>query len=228
MFSTPTSGNTLCSRFFFSFFYSRFFLNFMSADNIHPIQSRLVGRQKKEEALGQKGRVFWLCGLSGSGKSTLAIDLEERLLQKSVFCIVLDGDNLRSGLNQDLGFSDSDRKENIRRTAELAKILCQSGVVVVVSCITPFQSLRDLAKQCIGVDDYHEVYVKASFSECKKRDVKGLYAKAEASSVPSFTGSTSKFEEPSTPNLIIETEGQELTDSSEKLYSFVLENLFLS
>jgi len=98
----------------------------MNTDNIHPIQSRLVGRQKKEDALGQKGRVFWLCGLSGSGKSTLAIDLEERLLQKGAFCIVLDGDNLRSGLNQDLGFSDSDRKENIRRTAELAKILCQS------------------------------------------------------------------------------------------------------
>ena len=200
----------------------------MNTDNIHPIQSRLVGRQKKEDALGQKGRVFWLCGLSGSGKSSLAIDLEERLLQKGAFCIVLDGDNLRSGLNQDLGFSDSDRKENIRRTAELAKILCQSGVIVIVSCITPFQSLRDLAKQCIGVEDYHEVYVKASFSECKKRDVKGLYAKAETSSVPAFTGSTSKFEEPATPDIVIETEDQELTDSSAKLYSFVFENLFLT
>jgi len=101
-------------------------------------------------------------------------------------------------------------------------------VIVIVSCITPFQSLRDLAKQCIGVEDYHEVYVKASFSECKKRDVKGLYAKAETSSVPAFTGSTSKFEEPATPDIVIETEDQELTDSSAKLYSFVFENLFLT
>jgi adenylylsulfate kinase len=200
----------------------------MSRDNIHPIHSRLIGRQKKEEALGQRGRVFWLCGLSGSGKSTLAIDLEERLLQKGAFSIVLDGDNLRSGLNQDLGFSESDRKENIRRTAELAKLLCQSGVIVVVSCITPFQFLRDAAKQCIGANDYHEIYVKASFSECKKRDVKGLYAKAETSSVPAFTGSTSKFEVPSTPDLVIETENEELMDSSAKLYSFVLDHLSLS
>ena len=200
----------------------------MTRKDIHPIQDKLVERSQKEKILGQRGSVFWLCGLSGSGKSTLAIDLENRLSEDEIFSIVLDGDNLRSGLNQDLGFSDDDRRENIRRTTELAKILCQSGVLVIVSCITPLQEFRDSTKKSIGTDDYKEIYVKASFSECKKRDVKGLYAKAADSSVSAFTGSTSSFEEPISPDLILDTEKETLTHSSATLYSYVRKSLSFS
>jgi adenylylsulfate kinase len=213
------------SLFFAFALFCYLFFPVMTCKDIHPIRGRQVERSQKEKLLGQKGSVFWLCGLSGSGKSTLAIDLENRLGQKGIFSIVLDGDNLRSGLNQDLGFSDDDRRENIRRTTELAKILCQSGVAVIVSCITPLQEFRDSAKENIGTGDYKEVYVKASFSECKKRDVKGLYAKAATSAVPAFTGSTSSFEEPRLPDLTIETEKESLTESSSKLYSFVMSTL---
>ena len=198
----------------------------MSETNIYPIHDKLANRMHKEALLGCKAAAFWLLGLSGSGKSTLAIELEKRLLAKGIFSIILDGDNLRSGVNQDLGFSKDDRRENIRRTSEIAKILVKSGVVVIISCITPLEELRKIAKQIIGEEDYYEIFVKANYQTCKKRDVKGLYKKASQSEIESFTGHASLFEAPSSPKLILKTEAENATQSSDKLFSFVQEIIF--
>ncbi len=180
--------------------------------NIHPEFSRQLAREDKEKLLGQRGAVVWLYGMSGSGKSTIANAAEKALHQQGRMTTILDGDNLRTGLNQHLGFSDDDRRENIRRVAHVAKIFAQQGIVTLVSVITPRQELRDLARDIIG-SDYYEVFVKASYDLCEKRDVKGLYAKAATGEIENFTGKDSQFEEPSKPDLIIETEGQEVADS---------------
>ena len=193
----------------------------MSESNIYPIYDKLATRKDKEVFLGCKGAAFWLLGLSGSGKSTLAIELEKRLLAKGIFSIILDGDNLRSGINQDLGFSEDDRRENIRRTSEIAKLLVKSGVVVIISCITPLEEFRNTAKQIIGEDDYHEIFVEADYQTCKERDVKGLYKKASQDELEFFTGQASAFEVPRSPKLILKTEAENPTQSSDKLFSFV-------
>ena len=180
--------------------------------NIHPEFGRQLAREDKEKLLGQKGAVVWLYGMSGSGKSTIANAAEKVLHQQGRMTTILDGDNLRTGLNQHLGFSDDDRRENIRRVAHVAKIFAQQGIVTLVSVITPRQELRDLARDIIGFD-YYEVFVKASYDLCEKRDVKGLYAKAATGEIENFTGKDSQFEEPTRPDLIIDTEGQEVADS---------------
>mgnify|MGYP003636326974 CR=1 FL=1 len=152
--------------------------------------------------------VVWLYGLSGSGKSTIAADLDRRLHEKGRLTAVLDGDNIRTGLNRNLGFSDEDRAENIRRIAEVAKLFARSGLVTLVSFITPKQTLRDQAKAIIGADDLLSVYVHASFETCAKRDPKGLYAKVAAGDVKQFTGKDSGFEIPTAEqvDLIVDTE----------------------
>ena len=180
--------------------------------NIHPEFSRQLAGEDKEKLLGQKGAVVWLYGMSGSGKSTIANAAEKVLHQQGRMTTILDGDNLRTGLNQHLGFSDDDRRENIRRVAHVAKIFAQQGILTLVSVITPRQELRDLARDIIG-SDYYEVFVKASYDLCEKRDVKGLYAKAATGEIENFTGKDSQFEEPTRPDLIIDTEGQEVADS---------------
>ncbi len=164
--------------------------------NLHPIFDRVLQRQEKEARLGQRGRVIWLYGLSGSGKSTLAIALERRLHAEGFATQLLDGDNIRTGLNRGLGFSDADRQENIRRIAEVAKLFAVAGVVTLCSFITPLRAHRGLAREIIGAEDLREVYVKASFDTCARRDPKGLYAKAAAGEVGQFTGKDSTFEEP--------------------------------
>ncbi len=169
----------------------------MSADaNLYPIFDRVLSRADKEVRLGQRGGVIWLYGLSGSGKSTLAIALERRLHAEGFATQLLDGDNIRTGLNRGLGFSDEDRAENIRRIAEVAKLHAQAGLVTLCSFITPSRALRASARGIIGAEDLMEVYVKASFEACAARDPKGLYAKALAGGVGSFTGKDSAFEEP--------------------------------
>ena len=164
--------------------------------NLHPIFDRVLPRLEKEARLGQRGRVIWLYGLSGSGKSTLAIALERRLHAEGFATQLLDGDNIRTGLNRGLGFTDADRQENIRRIAEVAKLFAQAGVVTLCSFITPLRAHRGLAREIIGAEDLREVYVKASFDTCARRDPKGLYAKAAAGGVGQFTGKDSSFEEP--------------------------------
>lgn len=193
-------------------------------NNIHPEFSRQISRESKEKLLGQKGLVVWLYGISGSGKSTIANAAEKVLHKQGRMTAILDGDNLRTGLNKHLGFSDDDRRENIRRAANVAKILADQGIITLVSVITPRQELRDLARDIIG-DDYYEVFVKASYGLCEKRDVKGLYAKAAIGEIKNFTGKDSAFEEPVSPDLTIDTEGQSVEDSVFSLLEAVRERI---
>ncbi len=194
----------------------------MAATNVHPVADKLLPRTEKERLLRQRGRVFWLCGLSGSGKSTLAAGLERRLHEGDVASVVLDGDNLRSGLNKDLGFGDEARRENLRRVAEVAKLFASGGLVTIVSFITPREEFRETARAIVGEDDFREVYVKASYAVCEERDVKGLYAKAKAGEIPDFTGKGSAFEEPAEPWLAIDTERATPEESLEQLFAAVL------
>lgn len=200
------------------------------ADNLHPIFDRVLSRAEKEARLGQKARVIWLYGLSGAGKSTLAVALERRLAAEGRITHLLDGDNVRSGLNRGLGFSETDRAENLRRVAEVAKLFVQAGVVTLCSFITPLRSHRALVREIIGADDFIEVYVAASFEACAQRDPKGLYAKAAAGGVGQFTGKDSAFEPPlpGVANLEIATEAESPADSLDRLHTFVAPRLRLS
>lgn len=186
--------------------------------NIHPHAT--LPRHDKETLLGQTGIVLWFCGLSGSGKSTIASGVERVLHDQGRFTVRLDGDNLRTGLNANLGFSDDDRLENIRRTAEVAKVLAANGVIVLCSLITPRGIHRDLARGILG-EDFAEVYVKASFEACEKRDVKGLYAKAAKGEVAHFTGRDSSFEEPQQADLVLDTEALSIEDAVFEVLEFV-------
>lgn len=180
----------------------------MSVENLHPIFDRVVSRPDKERLLGQRGRVVWLYGLSGSGKSTLATALEHRLNAAGRLTQLLDGDNLRTGLNRNLGFTDADRDENIRRVAEVAKLFVSTGVITLCSFITPRRHQRTAARAIIGEADFLEVYIHASFETCAVRDPKGIYAKAKAGGVKEFTGKDSVFETPEAtdPVFTIDTE----------------------
>ena len=190
-------------------------------NNIHPEFQRQVPRSEKEELLGQQGQVLWLYGLSGSGKSTIANALERHLHDLGRFVIMLDGDNLRSGLNSNLGFTDEDRCENVRRVAELAKATVHTGAIVIVSVITPREEFRKSARKIIGDDDLLEIYVKASFETCRQRDVKGLYDKAGAGKIANFTGQASSFEEPEQADVILNTEQNSLKSCLEQLLAVV-------
>ena len=165
-------------------------------ENIHPIFDQTLDRSSKERLLNQKGCVLWLYGLSGAGKSTLATALEKQLHSEGIMTQLLDGDNIRTGLNKNLGFSDEDRLENIRRIAEVAKLFARAGIVTIASFITPKRALRNLAREIIGEEDYQDIFVTCSFETCEKRDVKGLYAKAKAGAIKHFTGKDSSFEPP--------------------------------
>lgn len=195
--------------------------------NLHPTFDRMLPRVAKESLLGQRGLVVWLYGLSGSGKSTLAHLLERRLHEEEIFTKLLDGDNVRTGLNRNLGFSDEDRKENIRRVAEVAKLFSDAGVVTIASFITPNNELRAIAREIIGGDDLLEVYVKATFETCAERDVKGLYAKARAGEVKQFTGRDSAFEEPDHADLVLDTEAESEVESLAKLHEAVSDRVRL-
>ena len=192
-----------------------------SMSDIYPEFERQLPQSAKEELLGQRGLVVWMYGLSGSGKSTIANAAEQALHQQGRYVTMLDGDNLRSGLNAGLGFSDDDRNENIRRAAELAKLLRHNGAIVLVSLITPQNKFRDQVREILGGEQFLEVYVKASFEACQERDVKGLYAKVNAGKVANFSGKSSQFEEPNRADLVIETEAQEVGDSVKVLLDAV-------
>lgn len=195
--------------------------------HIHPEFHRFLNRHDKETLLGQKGLVVWMCGLSGSGKSTIANAAERVLHQQGRFTIILDGDNMRTGLNSNLGFSDIDRLENIRRISETAKVLAANGVITFVSAITPRGELRDLARGILG-EDIFEVYVKASFEACEKRDVKGLYAKAAKGEIAHFTGRDSSFEPPANAQLVLDTEQLTVEDAAFELLEAIRGQLHLT
>ncbi len=191
-------------------------------NNIHPETHRFLNRHDKENLLHQRGLAVWMCGLSGSGKSTIANAAERVLHQQGRFTIILDGDNLRTGLNAGLGFSDEDRLENIRRIAEVTKILVENGAIVFISAITPRGELRDLARGIVGEKNLFEVYVKASYEACEKRDVKGLYAKAARGEIQHFTGKDGSFEPPHSPDLTLETEVLAIEDAAIELIEAIL------
>lgn len=196
----------------------------VTSDHIYPEFDQQLPRVSKEKLLGQRGLVVWLYGMSGSGKSTIANRAEKVLHEQGRMTSILDGDNLRSGLNKHLGFSDDDRRENIRRAACVAKMLADQGIITLVSVITPRQELRDLARDIVG-DDYFEVYVKASYELCEQRDVKGLYAKAAIGEIKHFTGKDSAFEEPAVPDLVINTEQESVEDSVFTLLESIRERI---
>lgn len=182
----------------------------------------MLPRESRENLLQQKAKVFWLTGLSGSGKSTLAIGLQSELHKAGKLCYILDGDNVRTGINSNLGFSEEDRTENIRRIAEVAKLFADAGIITICSFVSPSIPIRELAKNIIGQNDFHEVYINASLESCENRDVKGLYKKARAGEIKDFTGIHQPFEAPANPWLEIKTD----TESYENSLQVLSQNVF--
>ena len=193
--------------------------------NIHPIFNQLMQRRDKENLLQQKAVCIWMTGLSGSGKSTIAKGLERKLHQNGILTAILDGDNVRSGINNNLGFTEEDRIENIRRIAEVNKLFLQNGIVTINSFVSPTKDIRDLAKTIIGEQDFYEVYINASFDECAKRDVKGLYKKALNGEIKNFTGLDAPFEAPEDAVLEIRTAEQSIEESVETIYNFFIKKI---
>lgn len=193
----------------------------MPPENIHPIFDRLVGTQQQELLLNQEGAVLWFTGLSGSGKSTICEALQKSLYSKGYFVKVLDGDNIRSGINKGLGFSLDDRQENIRRIAEVAKLFAAEGVIVLCSFVSPTRVIREMARDIIGEVDFFEIFVDAPLSVCEDRDVKGLYEKARKGELKGMTGIDSPFERPIKPDLVIRTAEQTVFDCVKTVYNII-------
>ena len=188
--------------------------------NIHTTFDRLIQRSDKEQMLDQKGMVIWMTGLSGSGKTTIAVALEKLLAAEGVITQVLDGDNIRSGINNNLGFSDEDRTENIRRIAEVSKLFVNCGIVTLNCLVSPTKAIRQQAKEIIG-GDMLEVFVNTSFEECERRDVKGLYAKARAGEIKNFTGLDAPFEAPENPAVDIKTMDRSVEECAQQIFDAV-------
>ena len=191
------------------------------AENIYPIFEKMLQRKDRQALLKQKGSMIWFTGLSGSGRSTLAITLEGAVYKEGILCRILDGDNIRSGINNNLGFSEADRTENIRRIAEVSKLFVDCGIVTIAAFISPTHAIRRMASEIIGEDDFLEVYVSTPIEECERRDVKGLYAKARRGEIKEFTGISSPFEAPEHPFISIDTSRQSLADSVKVLLEAV-------
>lgn len=191
-------------------------------NNIYPIFDRMQGREDKERLLKQRSVMVWFTGLSGSGKSTIAIALERELHARGLLCRILDGDNIRSGINNNLGFSPEDRVENIRRIAEVSKLFIDTGVITIAAFISPNNDLREMASSIIGKENFLEIYVSTPIEECERRDVKGLYAKARKGDIKDFTGVSAPFEEPVHPALKLDTSVLSLQESVAKLLELIL------
>ena len=194
----------------------------MTENNIYPIFDRMLSRQDKEELLKQHSVMIWFTGLSGSGKSTIAIALERELHKRGLLCRILDGDNIRSGINNNLGFTEADRIENIRRIAEVSKLFVDTGIITIAAFISPSNDIREMAANIIGKDDFLEVYVSTPIEECERRDVKGLYAKARRGEIKNFTGISARFEAPAHPALTLDTSALSLEESVNKLLELIL------
>jgi len=182
-----------------------------------------VTRDRRNKLNNHKSVVIWFTGLSGSGKSTLAHVLEEKLFNEGCITYVLDGDNVRHGLNSNLDFSDSDRKENIRRIGEVSKLMLEAGIIVMAAFISPFRVDRKEVRKLVSKGDFIEIYCKASLEICEKRDVKGLYKKARAGEIKNYTGIDSPYEAPENPELMLDTDNETLNESVSKIYNFLKE-----
>ncbi|QOY38372.1 adenylyl-sulfate kinase [Anaerobacillus isosaccharinicus] len=190
----------------------------------HETTISKVDRQKQKK---HKSCILWFTGLSGSGKSTLANAVEKKLILQNVHSYVLDGDNVRHGLNKDLGFSDEDRKENIRRIGEVSKLFLDAGIITLTAFISPFREDRDLVRSLVEEGEFIEIFVNSSLETCESRDPKGLYKKARAGIIPEFTGISSPYEQPEHPELTIETDKLTIEESVAKVLQYLEEKSIL-
>lgn len=190
--------------------------------NLHPVFDQIMTREDKENLLRQRSKVIWFTGLSGAGKTTLAKELEKRMHRNGYLTQVLDGDNIRTGINNNLGFSEEDRHENIRRIAEVSKLLIYSGVITINSFISPTSDIRHMAMNIIGKENFVEIHVHAPLEVCEQRDVKGLYKKARAGQIKNFTGIDAPFEEPQNPDIKVDTSVLTIEQSIEKIVEVIL------
>ena len=194
----------------------------MKQKNIHPVFNKILQRPEKEKLLNQKAKVIWMTGLSGAGKTTIGTGIERELNKRGHLTQVLDGDNIRSGINNNLGFSAEDRFENIRRIAEVSKLFLNCGIICINSFISPTKEIRAMAKEIIGEDDFIEVYVNAPLEVCEQRDVKGLYRKARDGKIKDFTGIDAPFEVPENPAVEIRTDRLSIEESVQKCLEVIL------
>jgi len=199
-------------------------VDFMTSTNIVK-QHYKISKQDRNRLLNQKPLVIWLTGLSGSGKSTIADMLEELLFEKGYKTYLLDGDNIRHGLNKNIDFSEEGRKENIRRIGEVAKLFTEAGLIVITAFISPFKEDRDTVRSLVDDGDFVEVFVDCPLEICEQRDVKGLYAKARAGAIPNFTGISSPFEKPEKPEVHIHSDSSTVEDSVASIYNFIKEKI---
>ena len=186
-----------------------------------------VTKDDRRKLNHHKSAVLWFTGLSGAGKSTIANAVEKCLYEKGLRTYLLDGDNIRHGINQDLGFSPGDRKENIRRIGEISKLFVDAGMIVITAFISPFREDRKMARSLLEGEEFIEVYIKCSLDECKKRDPKGLYKKAKAGEIPGFTGISSPYEEPNKPEIIIESDKQSITESVDQVINYLVKKGYI-
>ena len=190
--------------------------------HIYPVFDQIVSREEKEKRLKQRAKVIWFTGLSGSGKTTLASALERNLFEKGHLTQVLDGDNIRTGINNNLGFSPGDRMENIRRIAEIAKLLINSGVICLCAFVSPTRDVRNIVRTIVGEDDFLEVFVSTPIEVCESRDIKGLYQKARAGEIKEFTGVSAPFDIPQNAVLSIDTSDKTVDECVEILLNRLL------
>lgn len=191
-------------------------------ENIHPVFDRIIQRNDKEKLLKQNSKVIWLTGLSGAGKTTLGVNLEKKLFNSGYLTQILDGDNIRSGINKNLKFTEDDRAENVRRIAEVNKLFVNCGIITINCFISPTNNMRHQAIEIIGKENFIEVYVNAPLSVCEQRDVKGLYKKARKGEIKNFTGIDSPFEAPYNPDIEIRTDLLSIDKASDKLFEFII------
>ena len=193
----------------------------MKEKNIFPVFERILGKEHKEKLLRQHAKVIWIYGLSGSGKTTIAIALEKALHDRGFLTQILDGDNVRKGINNNLGFTEEDRNENLRRIGEVNKLFCNCGVITINCFISPLKANRETVSEIVGKENFVEIFVDTPIEECERRDVKGLYKKARAGELKNFTGIDAPFEIPGDPQIRVET----LDKSPEKIVSDILETV---
>jgi len=199
----------------------------MGSQNIFPERDKFVDRTDKERVINQRGLVIWFTGLSGSGKSTLATGLERKLIHEEYLTEVLDGDKIRNGLNNNLGFSAEDRVENIRRIAEVSRLFCNCGVITISAFISPTVEIRQMARGIIANEDFFEVYVSTPIEICEQRDTKGLYKKARDGVIKDFTGISAPYEAPLKPNINMNTAGRTVEECVEEMFQEVVKRVKL-
>ena len=192
-----------------------------SNNNIYPIFNQLISKREKEKRLKQNAKCIWLTGLSGSGKTTLALKLEKKLFESGYFVQVLDGDNIRSGISNNLSFSEKDRLENIRRISEVSKLFINCGIITINCFVSPTNTIRNKAKEIIGEENFIGIYINSDLSICEKRDTKGLYKKARTGEIENFTGISSKFEQPNESFFEVDT-NKDISESLNDLLKIVL------